>query len=84
MKHKALDGQVRRIAVAASVWALAMVPAGAAQVEVSNPGTTVSKDADPSRRPQPSPQQCGAGFPDATRALGLERPSTISRAPIWA
>ena len=66
MKHKALDGQVRRIAVAASVWALAMVPAGAAQVEVSNPGTTVSKDADPSR------------------ALGLERPSTISRAPIWA
>jgi hypothetical protein len=49
MKHKARDGQLRRIAVAASVWALAMVPAGAAQVEVSNPGTTVSKDADPSR-----------------------------------
>ena len=46
MKHNGLDAHLRRIASAALLCAVAMVPAGAAQVEVNNPGMTVSKDAD--------------------------------------
>jgi hypothetical protein len=46
MKHETLDTHLRRVAIAAFLWVLAMAPAGAEQVEVSNPGMTVSKDAD--------------------------------------
>ena len=46
MKHKALDAHLRPIAISAFLCVLAIAPARAAQVEVNNPGMTVSKDAD--------------------------------------